>query len=103
MAVWSSTWVVNVSDLEMGMVEQRGMVAVVDHALAVLPREAFDGVLGSTSFSFDVSGFEIYPALCCGGTIFLAQDALSLLELPGREEVTLACMVPSALEALLAR
>src|SRR5262249_51446243 len=58
-------------------------------------------VLASTSIGFDLSVFELFVPLCLGGTVVLADDALSLLELAARGEVTLVNTVPSAMAELV--
>ncbi len=57
-------------------------------------------VLGSTSTSFDVSVAEIFGALCWGGTLVLAENALALAEL-GDGGIRYASMTPSAAAELL--
>jgi amino acid adenylation domain-containing protein len=60
------------------------------------------GVLASTSLCFDLSVFEIYVPLSCGGTVILARNALALPELPAANLVTLINTVPSAMVELVA-
>jgi acyl-coenzyme A synthetase/AMP-(fatty) acid ligase/acyl carrier protein len=60
------------------------------------------GVLASTSLCFDLSVFEIYVPLSCGGTVILARNALALPELPAANKVTLINTVPSAMTELVA-
>jgi amino acid adenylation domain-containing protein len=67
---------------------------------AFAPRERA-AVLGATSISFDLSVFEIFFPLSCGGTVVLARDTLALPELPAAGEVTLVNTVPSAMAELL--
>ncbi|MGH9665153.1 MAG: amino acid adenylation domain-containing protein, partial [Bryobacteraceae bacterium] len=59
------------------------------------------GVLFSTSVCFDVSVFEIFVPLACGGTVILAENVLQLPQLPAAGEVTLVSTVPSAIPELL--
>ena len=58
-------------------------------------------VLASTSICFDLSVFELFATLSCGGTILLAANALQLPELEQREAVTLINTVPSAMNELM--
>ena len=81
--------------------EHRSAVAFVEWALSVFGPQDLAGVLASTSISFDLSVFEIFTPLACGGSIVLGADALSLPELPERERVTLINTVPSAMEELV--
>lgn len=60
-----------------------------------------EGVLASTSICFDLSVFEIFGTLACGGCVVLADNLLSLLDHPRASEVTLVNTVPSALDGLL--
>jgi amino acid adenylation domain-containing protein len=62
--------------------------------------EERSAVLASTSTSFDVSVAEIWGALCWGGRLLLAENALSLAEM-GDAGVVLATMVPTAAAELL--
>jgi amino acid adenylation domain-containing protein len=59
------------------------------------------GVLASTSICFDLSVFELFVPLACGGTVILATSVLELPELEASREVTLINTVPSALTELL--
>jgi amino acid adenylation domain-containing protein len=75
-------------------------------ALARWARETFtererDGVLASTSLSFDLSVFELLVTLALGGRVVLVRDLLELAE-PGFDTSgALLNTVPSALSALL--
>ena len=74
--------------------------------LAAWAREVFDakdfsGVLASTSICFDLSIFELFVPLSCGGSVILADDALHLPSLRNRERVTLINTVPSAMSELV--
>ncbi len=76
---------------------QRCVTALVAWAQQLyLPRE-LDGVLFSTSASFDISIFEIFCPLCLGGKIVLAENILQLATLPTANEVRFLSGVPSAL------
>ncbi|WP_231951942.1 non-ribosomal peptide synthetase [Nocardia terpenica] len=61
-------------------VEHGNAVAFVAQVATRLRVAAGNRVLASTSVSFDVSVLEIFGALCTGGTLELAQDALRLGE-----------------------
>ncbi len=60
--------------------------------------EELASVLCSTSICFDLSIFELFVPLTCGGRVVLAANAL---QLPDDEEVTLINTVPSAMAELL--
>ncbi|HVF55927.1 MAG TPA: amino acid adenylation domain-containing protein, partial [Pyrinomonadaceae bacterium] len=61
------------------------------------------GVLASTSICFDLSVFEIFVPLSCGGAVVVVQNALALSELGhfARSAVTLINTVPSVMTELL--
>ena len=58
-------------------------------------------VLAATSVCFDLSIFELFLPLTCGGRVVLAENALALPALPAAGEVTLVNTVPSAMAELL--
>ena len=76
-------------------------VTLIQWSREVFSTEQLRGVLASTSLCFDLSVFEIFVPLSCGGTVILANNALELPELPAAEEVTLLNTVPSAATELL--
>ncbi len=82
-------------------IAHRSAVNLVRWALEEFSREDLTGVLAATSVSFDLSVFELFVPLACGGTVILAENALSLLDHPARDLVTLVNTVPSAVEELL--
>lgn len=63
--------------------------------------ELFRQSAAVTSINFDLSVFEIFLPLSQGGTVMLANNALHLVEMPGRESLTLINTVPSAIAELL--
>ncbi|MBM7127917.1 amino acid adenylation domain-containing protein [Dyella mobilis] len=81
---------------------------MIEHAQAVnflhwsgdafAPKQ-FAQTLFSTSINFDLSVYECFAPLAWGGTIFLADNALALMQKP--LEVSLINTVPSAIGALL--
>ncbi|HEX5708647.1 MAG TPA: amino acid adenylation domain-containing protein, partial [Pyrinomonadaceae bacterium] len=82
-------------------IEHRSATALLSWAKSVFTPEEMSGVLASTSICFDLSVFEIFLPLSCGGTIILAENALQLPELPCASEVKLINTVPSAMSQLL--
>jgi len=85
-----------------GVAIRHGSVA----ALLRWGREAYssqelEGVLASTSLSFDLSVFEILLPLSWGGRVLLADNALDLPKISAAGEVRLVNTVPSALAELL--
>jgi amino acid adenylation domain-containing protein len=82
-------------------IEHRSAAAFVRWALAAFAAEELTAVLAATSISFDLSIFELFVPLACGGRVVLAANALELPELPAAGEVTLVNTVPSAMAELL--
>ncbi|GAA3570944.1 hypothetical protein GCM10022222_63780 [Amycolatopsis ultiminotia] len=58
-------------------------------------------VIASTSLNFDVSVFELFAPLTCGGSIRVVRDALAVGELPGLPAGCLVSGVPSALAPVI--
>jgi len=81
--------------------EHRSAVARVRWALEVFPPEDLAGVFAATSVCFDLSVFEIFVPLACGGTVVLGENALALPSHPAAAEVTLVNTVPSAMAELV--
>src|SRR4029079_3907452 len=64
-------------------------------------KEELSGVLLATSICFDLSVFEIFAPLSCGGSVIVADDALHLATHKAASAVTLINTVPSAMAELL--
>jgi len=78
--------------------------ALVSWAVAELPAEDLAGVLATTSVCFDLSVFELFVPLSCGGTVLLVDDALALTLPRGAATAagaTLLNTVPSAAAELV--
>ena len=82
-------------------IEHRSTVAFLYWAMQAFSQEELNGVLASTSVCFDLSVFELFAPLSCGGKIILAENALLLPALPAADEVTLINTVPSAMTELV--
>ncbi|HEX3527654.1 MAG TPA: amino acid adenylation domain-containing protein [Thermoanaerobaculia bacterium] len=85
-------------------ITHRSAAALVLWARGVFPPADLAGVLAATSVCFDLSVFELFVPLCCGGTVVLAENALQLAGLPAliaAGRVTLLNTVPSAMTELL--
>jgi amino acid adenylation domain-containing protein len=82
-------------------IEHRNAVAMIDWAMRLFTPEQLAGVLASTSVCFDLSVFELFVPLACGGKVILSENALQLPELAAAEEVTLINTVPSAMRELV--
>jgi amino acid adenylation domain-containing protein len=77
-------------------------VAFLGWCAAAFPRQAFNGLLASTSINFDLSVFEIFGTLSRGGTVVLADDLFDESAWTGDWPITLINTVPSLLDQLLA-
>jgi amino acid adenylation domain-containing protein len=83
------------------VIEHRNTVAFLSWVRFAFTKEELSGVLASTSICFDLSVFEIFGPLSCGGTIIMAENALALTRIPNRSRVRLVNIVPSAIDELL--
>lgn len=70
-------------------------------ATAQFDRAELSGVLASTSICFDLSIFELFAPLVCGGKVVLVENALAMADAVAAQEVTLLNTVPSAMAELL--
>lgn len=82
-------------------IQHKSPVVLAAWAREVFEPADFKGVLASTSICFDLSIFELFVPLSCGGSVILADDALHLPSLWNRERVTLINTVPSAMSELV--
>ncbi|MBV9789076.1 MAG: AMP-binding protein, partial [Chloroflexi bacterium] len=82
-------------------ITQRNAAVLLAWAQRVYTPEQLAGVLASTSICFDLSVYELFVPLSCGGAVILADNALQLPDLPAAHEVTLINTVPSAATELL--
>ncbi|QSQ26379.1 non-ribosomal peptide synthase/polyketide synthase [Pyxidicoccus parkwayensis] len=81
-------------------IEHGSAVAFLRWALATFSPAELAAVLASTSINFDLSVFELFAPLACGGSVILAPNALQLPSLPAADRVTLINTVPSAMAEL---
>ena len=84
-------------------IAHRSAVALMAWARRRFSMAELAGVLASTSICFDLSVFEIFVPLCCGGECIIADTVLHLPMLPAADRVTLINTVPSAMRELLGR
>ena len=82
-------------------IEHRSTVALCHWSRDFFDQADLAGTLASTSVCFDLSVFEIFVPLSCGGTVILAKDVIQLPALPAAAKVTLINTVPSAMIELL--
>jgi amino acid adenylation domain-containing protein len=83
------------------MVEHRSVAQLTAWAQDTYSDAERDGMLASTSLSFDLSVFEILVTLALGGRIVLVDDVLALSEPDFRHQIAFVNSVPSALGELL--
>ncbi|MEU9118154.1 amino acid adenylation domain-containing protein, partial [Streptomyces sp. NPDC048483] len=84
------------------VVPHENVVDLAAWAAAEIGPERLRRVLAATSLNFDVSAFEMFGTLLCGGAVEVVRDLLALAERPqGRWEGTLISAVPSAFAQLL--
>jgi amino acid adenylation domain-containing protein len=82
-------------------VQHASAAALVQWALEAFSPAQLSGVLAGTSVCFDLSIFELFAPLSCGGRVYLADNALALPTLPAAAEVTLLNTVPSVVTELV--
>ena len=83
------------------MVEHRAVAQLTAWAHATFTDAQRDGMLASTSLSFDLSVFEILVTLALGGRIVLVENVLALSDPDFGQEIAFVNTVPSALSELL--
>ncbi|MCA1579632.1 MAG: amino acid adenylation domain-containing protein, partial [Acidobacteria bacterium] len=76
-------------------------LAMLQWALATYSPAQLSGVLAATSICFDLSIYELFAPLSCGGKVILVENALALAQLAAGSEVTLINTVPSAMAELV--
>lgn len=82
-------------------IEQRNVTALLSWATSVYSQDDLAGVLAATSICFDLSVFELFAPLICGGTVVLFESILELSPTAPSHPITLINTVPSAIVELL--
>jgi amino acid adenylation domain-containing protein len=82
-------------------ITHRSAVVLLRWARQVFSAEELSSVLASTSICFDLSVFEIFVPLSCGGTVWVVKDALEVASAPDHHAVKLINTVPSAIRELV--
>ncbi|HEX8184310.1 MAG TPA: amino acid adenylation domain-containing protein, partial [Blastocatellia bacterium] len=82
-------------------IQHDSVAALSSWASGFFGREKLDGVLGSTSLSFDLSVFELLVPLSLGGKVIVTEKALQLGEMRCAMEVSLLNTVPSVMADLI--
>ena len=82
-------------------IEHRSASALLAWARSAFTAAELTAVFAATSINFDLSVFELFVPLACGGRVVLGRDALELPRLGEAAAVTLVNTVPSAMAELL--
>jgi amino acid adenylation domain-containing protein/non-ribosomal peptide synthase protein (TIGR01720 family) len=82
-------------------IEHRSAAILSHWARESFEPEVFAGTLALTSICFDLSIFELFVPLHCGGKVIIVRDVLHLSQVPATHQVTLINTVPSAIDELL--
>src|SRR5262249_12587051 len=82
-------------------IEHRSATAFLFWADTVFGPEDRAEVVASTSICFDLSVFELFLPLCCGGKIVLIQHSLDIVDVAKTNMPTLINTVPSAMAEIL--
>ncbi len=83
-------------------IEHRNAMALLGWARATYTDGDLAGVLAATSVCFDLSIFEMFAPLCCGGSVIVVENALDIagIRMAG-DAITLINTVPSAMKVLV--
>ncbi|HST58045.1 MAG TPA: amino acid adenylation domain-containing protein, partial [Longimicrobium sp.] len=82
-------------------IQHESAVVMLSWGWNTYSQDELDGMLASTSISFDMSVFELFTPLARGGRIIIVENALALPTAPAAGDVRLLDTVPSAAAALL--
>jgi amino acid adenylation domain-containing protein/non-ribosomal peptide synthase protein (TIGR01720 family) len=82
-------------------IEHRSAALFSQWAVESFGPEAFAGTLALSSICFDLSIFELFVPLHCGGKVIIVRDSLHFNDAPAAHEVTLINCVPSVMNELL--
>ena len=82
-------------------IEHRSAAILSQWARESFEPGVFAGTLALTSICFDLSIFELFVPLHCGGKVIIVRDVLHLSQVPAAHQVTLINTVPSAIDELL--
>lgn len=82
------------------MITHSNASALIQWAHKVYSKEDVSGMLLSTSFSFDLSVFELFTPITMGGRVYMVENLLSLLS-DSDSPITLVNTVPSLMEEVL--
>ena len=83
------------------VIEHHSLANFMSWAMNNFSSEELKAVLFSTSICFDISIFELLPALSCGGTIYVVENALQVRGMRDFEKISLINTVPSSMAELI--
>ncbi|ABX06605.1 amino acid adenylation domain [Herpetosiphon aurantiacus DSM 785] len=83
------------------MITHANAAFFMDWALEVFSPADLEGTLAATSMCFDISIFEFFAPLSCGGSVLLAENILHLAAMPATPPITLVNTVPSVFAEVL--
>src|SRR5215471_12947517 len=82
-------------------IQHQSAAVMVSWAIDLFGAQRLAAVLASTSTCFDLSVFEIFVPLSCGGKVVLVDTILKLSQTPAAAGLTLINTVPSAISAVM--
>jgi amino acid adenylation domain-containing protein len=82
-------------------IAHRNLINLISWGRSIVSETELRGLLFSTSLNFDLSAFEMFLPLVCGGCIVLVENLFTLQSAPQREKVRLVNSGPSLLDTLL--
>ncbi|UWU92926.1 non-ribosomal peptide synthetase [Bradyrhizobium sp. CB1015] len=83
------------------MIEHRNAAALLAWAHQEYSETELSRVVAATSITFDLSVFEIFAPLSCGGSIDIIDDGLAFAHWPDRIHATLLNTVPSIMREII--
>jgi amino acid adenylation domain-containing protein len=83
------------------MITHQNVVNFLHWARDIYKPPSLHRVLAATSICFDLSIFELFLPLICGGSVKLIENILQLVEAGKTDEISLINTVPSALSELI--
>lgn len=82
-------------------IEHRSTFSLLRWGCRTFGAQRLARVLATSSLCFDMSVFEIFAPLSCGGTVVLAPSIMALSGIAEAESLTLVSAVPSAIKELV--
>ncbi len=82
-------------------IEHRGVAGLMRWGREEFGDQTLAGTLAATSICFDMSVFELFAPLSCGGTAILTENILHLATVPAANKIALISTVPSVISEIL--